>query len=94
MIDELGHGPTGYAGVQMIEIHGESYLSSKEASEILGIKPSTLYAYVSRGLLRSYRQGMKRQRLYRQRDLVEALAVRPSRERPGLPEAADWVGDH
>ena len=78
----------------MIEIQGESYLSAKEASAVLGIKPSTLYAYVSRGLLRSYRQGMRRQRLYRQRDLVEALAVRPSRERPRLPEAAYWVGDH
>ena len=46
----------------MIEIHGEPYLSAAEACELLGVKPATLYAYVSRGVLQSYRQGIKRAR--------------------------------
>lgn len=77
----------------MIEIQGEPYLSAAEACELLGIKPATLYAYVSRGVLRSYRQGIKRARLYRRGDLQRVLDVRPSRGPSPLPHAADWVGD-
>ncbi|MEO6796526.1 MAG: helix-turn-helix domain-containing protein [Candidatus Dormibacter sp.] len=77
----------------MVEIHGEHYLSSSEACALLGVKPATLYAYVSRGLLRSYRQGIRRQRLYRRRDLQGVLRVEPSRGHRPLPAAADWVGD-
>src|SRR5579864_8774313 len=58
---------------------GDGYYTVDEACRVLGVKPATLYAYVSRGRLRSYRQGMRRQRLYR-RDEVEALArIGPSR---------------
>ena len=56
----------------MIVMDGEEFLTAQEACALLGIKPATLYAYVSRGLLHSYRQGMKRMRLYR-RDEVDAL---------------------
>lgn len=77
----------------MIEIHGEHYLSSSEACELLGVKPATLYAYVSRGVLKSYRQGIRRQRLYRRRDLQGVLRVQPSRAHHPLPQASDWVGD-
>ncbi|HLJ80696.1 MAG TPA: helix-turn-helix domain-containing protein [Ktedonobacterales bacterium] len=56
----------------MIVMDGEEFLTAQEACAILGIKPATLYAYVSRGLLLSYRQGIKRMRLYR-RDQVERL---------------------
>lgn len=77
----------------MIEIHGEPYLSAAEACELLGIKPATLYAYVSRGVLRSYRQGIKRARLYRRGELQRALVLQPSRGRPSLPHAAEWMGD-
>jgi excisionase family DNA binding protein len=77
----------------MIEIQGEHYLSSSEACELLGVKPATLYAYVSRGLLKSYRQGIRRQRLYRRRDLQGVLRVEPSRGHRPLPQASDWVGD-
>ena len=55
-------------------VDGEEYLTVEEAARLLGVKPATLYAYVSRGLLRSYREGMKRQRLYRRAE-VEALEV-------------------
>jgi excisionase family DNA binding protein len=77
----------------MVEIHGEAYLSAAEASELLGVKPATLYAYVSRGVLKSYRQGMKRARLYRHGDLQRVLHLRPSRQPSALPHAADWMGD-
>ena len=56
----------------MIVMDGEEFLTAQETCAILGIKPATLYAYVSRRLLGSYRQGMKRTRLYR-RDEVERL---------------------
>lgn len=77
----------------MIELQGEFYLSAGEASDMLGIKPATLYAYVSRGVLRSYRQGIKRQRLYRRRDVERVLRLHPARGHPPLPDAADWMGD-
>jgi excisionase family DNA binding protein len=77
----------------VVEIQGEPYLSAAEACELLGVKPATLYAYVSRGVLRSYRQGIRRARLYRRRDLQRVLHLRPSRGPSPLPYAADWVGD-
>ena len=60
---------------------------------MLGIKPATLYAYVSRGVLRSYRQGIKRERLYRRYDVQLVLRLHPTKSRHPLPQAADWVGD-
>ncbi|HET8912358.1 MAG TPA: helix-turn-helix domain-containing protein [Ktedonobacteraceae bacterium] len=62
----------------MIELNGENYLDGQEASIMLGVKISTLYAYVSRGILRSYKQGIKRQRLYKQAELETLLQLRPS----------------
>lgn len=62
----------------MIELDGENYLDGIEASRLLGVKTSTLYAYVSRGLLKSYKQGIKRQRLYKQTELEALLQLRPS----------------
>ncbi len=62
----------------MIELDGEKYLNGDEASALLGVKMSTLYAYVSRGILNSYKQGIKRQRLYKQAELEALLRLRPS----------------
>ena len=56
----------------MVVLDGEEYLTVEEAAALLGVKRETLYAYVSRGILKSYKQGMKRQRLYRRAE-VEAL---------------------
>ncbi len=61
----------------MIELEGEQYLDGDEASNFLGVKLSTLYAYVSRGVLKSYKQGIKRQRLYKQTELESLLRLRP-----------------
>jgi len=62
----------------MIELNGESYLDGREASSLLGVKLPTLYTYVSRGIVRSYKQGIKRQRLYKQAELESLLRLRPS----------------
>ena len=90
----------------MIELDGENYLDGEEASRLLGVKISTLYAYVSRGILKSYKQGIKRQRLYKQAELEGLLRLRPSdvplalgeqEEEAGskklaeIPLAEDWV---
>ena len=42
----------------MVTLEGEEYPTVKEAARLLGVKPATLYAYGSRGVLRSYRQGI------------------------------------
>jgi citrate synthase len=91
----------------MIELNGEKYLDGDEASNLLGVKLSTLYAYVSRGVLKSYKQGIKRQRLYKQAELEALLQLRPSgapssvapstqtgitsETRLDIPPAEDWV---
>src|SRR5262249_58370913 len=68
----------------MVVIAGEEYLTVEEAAARLGVKAATLYAYVSRGVLRSYRQGMQRQRLYRRADQD---ALRPRQPSAGAPAA-------
>lgn len=73
----------------MIELDGETYLDGEEASRLLGVKTATLYAYVSRGLLRSYKQGIKRQRLYKQAELEALLRLRPSDMPPGVSSAEE-----
>jgi len=91
----------------MVTIEGEEYFTVREAARLLGVKPATLYAYVSRGVLRSYRQGIKRQRLYRQAEVEGLLRLVPSRERgsnvvplrarrraaPPIPLAESWIRD-
>jgi citrate synthase len=64
----------------------ERWLTASEAAERLGVKPQTLYAYVSRGLVRRERTPGRRTSRYARRD-VERLAEhgRP-RARSGGPE--------
>jgi hypothetical protein len=47
---------------------------------------------VSRGILRSYRQGRKRQRLYRRAE-VEALIRLDRGPGPEIPPAESWIRD-
>jgi excisionase family DNA binding protein len=78
----------------MVVIAGEEYLTVDEAADRLGVKPATLYAYVSRGVLRSYRQGRQRQRLYRRVDVDGLLRLRPSAgaaAAPEVPLAESWI---
>ena len=62
----------------MVVIDGEEYLTGDEAAGLLGVTRETLYAYVSRGTLKSYRQGIKRQRLYRRAEIEALLRLAPS----------------
>ena len=64
----------------MIELNGENYLTGNEACHLLGVKPSTLYTYVSRGVLRSYKRGIKRQSLYKEAELEALLLLRPGND--------------
>lgn len=59
-------------------IDGVEYLDGDEAVALLGVKKATLYAYVSRGLLSSFRQTVGRKRLYRRGDIEHLCEVRPS----------------
>jgi citrate synthase len=72
----------------MIVMDGEEFLTAREACAILGVKANTLYAYVSRGFLRSYRQGMKRTRLYRRDEVEHLTRLRGPEERDAAASGA------
>lgn len=79
----------------MISIGGEQYYSAEEACEVLGVKTATLYSYVNRGLVKSYRQGIRRQRLYRRSEIDALLDVSPvERADPEIPLAETWTLEH
>jgi citrate synthase len=59
------------------------YLKAKEAADMLNISISTLYAYVSRGLIRSEQSAEgKRQRRYYAEDIEKLLARKEGRRNP------------
>lgn len=62
----------------------EEWLEAAEAARRLGVKPATLYAYVSRGQVRRRRADDGRRSLYHADDIA-ALAVRGRRGRPTRP---------
>ena len=77
-------------------IEGQEFYTTLEACAALDIKPATLYAYVSRGLLNSYRQGIKRRRLYHRAEIERLLVFGPVGRRsieaaPELPAAESWI---
>ncbi len=71
----------------MVVLDGVNYLTVEEACTLMGVKPATIYAYVSRGTLHSYKQGIKRQRLYREDEVTALMAIQPSVSR--LPATQD-----
>jgi citrate synthase len=58
------------------------HLSAREAADALGVSRATLYAYVSRGLVRSERQDGSRARRYRAEDVWMLLRRREGRRDP------------
>jgi len=65
------------------------YVTAKEAAALLGVKEATLYAYVSRGLIRSEAiSDAPRQRLYLAED-VQTLAARKVQRRDPAKVARD-----
>jgi citrate synthase len=89
----------------MVVVGGEEFLTGEEAARRLGVKKATLYAYVSRGVLKSYRQGIKRERLYRRTDIDQLLRLHDGsagveRDRAAepvivwsIPAAESWIRD-
>ena len=67
--------------VDQRRIDNQPYVDARTASRFLGIQVRTLYAYVSRGLVRSMPGANGRPRLYAQADL----------ERRGAPGAVDGL---
>ena len=81
------------------------YLEVDEVAALLGVKKATIYAYVSRGVLDSFRQGVGRKRLYQRAAVVALRETRPSDaltpnqdddviRNVTLPDAASWAGEH
>ncbi len=89
----MGDAERSHLRVATIEQDGRM-LTAAEAANQLGVKVGTLYAYVSRGWLKSYRRRVGRQALYRRAD-IEALRglVAPERGRRArsVPDASSWV---
>jgi citrate synthase len=81
----------------------ERYLSARRAAEELGVSLATLYAYVSRGMVRSEAvEGKGRNRRYRAEDVRRLKERRERRRDPdmgcrgclALGHACARVGDH
>ena len=89
----------------MQTIDDVEYLEVDEAAALLGVKKATIYAYVSRGVFVSFRQGIGRKRLYRRTEIEALRETRPS-DAPApdpdddvvrnvtLPDVASWAGEH
>jgi citrate synthase len=57
------------SAIEMVERTYADYATAAQALDILKVRPQTLYAYVSRGLVRSIPQPGQKERLYRRDDL-------------------------
>ena len=60
-----------------IEIDGETYCTTEEASSYLGVSRDTLNRMTKDGRLQKYRQGFARTVYYRQTELEALRAMRP-----------------
>ncbi len=69
----------------MVEIGGVSYLTVDEACRLLGVKPATIYAYVSRGVLRPLRQPGRRDSWFDLTEIEQLLSSRASSRNPKVP---------
>jgi citrate synthase len=66
-------------------------LTTQQAADRLGVKPETVYAYVSRGILHSEREAAGRGSTF-DRDEIDTLLDRGRRVRPQLAGARTWRG--
>ncbi|MFJ3690629.1 citrate/2-methylcitrate synthase [[Kitasatospora] papulosa] len=89
----MTHDAVHHTGTQAAE-HGGGpsahRLTTREAAERLGVKPETVYAYVSRGQLASRRTPGGRGSTFDATE-VDALARRTGRREPPPPPAGDLV---
>ena len=77
-----------------VTVEGVEYLSADEAAEALGVKRETLYAYASRGRLRSYRRGSGRARLYRADEVRGLTRIQADRPPDYLVDVESWMDGH
>jgi excisionase family DNA binding protein len=92
----IGKVVRGWVSRMAIKIQGEEYYTSEEACAVLGVKLATLYSYVHRGLLTSYRQNIRRHRLYRRSQVDSLLEVWPAAPDEGgtdIPLAESWAAE-
>lgn len=77
-------------------IDDEEYYTAAEACRALGVKQATLYSYVNRGLVTSYKQGIQRRRLYKRAEVDALLTVSPvpRGEAMDIPLAELWATEH
>ena len=68
------------------------YLTSAEATALLGIRIQTLYAYVSKGMIRSVKQVGTKERLYRRDDILRVQARSMARSGHGAVAGAAQHG--
>ena len=61
-----------------------AFLTASEAAEVLGVKLETIYAYVSRGLIRSERIAAGRRRRYRRTDVLRLKQRAEVRSDPSI----------
>ena len=83
-----------YTGNMPVMVEGVEYLTADEASAALGVKRQTLYAYASRGRLRSYRRGTGRARLYRAEEIRALTQIQADRAPDYLVDASTWMDGH
>jgi len=82
-----------YKSIYNADMTPKRYLSAAEAAATLEISLATLYAYVSRGLIRSEAAaGNRRARCYRRDDVDQLLARRARRRNPerAAEQALSW----
>ena len=77
-----------------VMVDGVEYLTADEAAAVLGVKRETLYAYASRGRLRSYRRGTGRARLYRADEIRALTQIQADRAPDYLVDASTWMDGH
>ncbi len=70
----------------------KDFLPAAEAAQMLGIRRQTLYAYVSRGLVRSIANGRQRERHYAREDLERIAARSRGQGTPGAASVAPAPG--
>jgi excisionase family DNA binding protein len=89
------HGAASAKGSIVTTSEAKEYYTAEQACEVLGVKLATLYSYVNRGLLTSYRQNIRRQRLYRRSEVDALLEISPAgREQAEIPLADTWISEH
>ncbi len=70
----------------------EKFLPGPKAAEFLGVKPATLYAYASRGLIESIPTDNGRERCYRLSDLISLRQCSRGFKSTKDPTTAVWTG--